>query len=695
MARKKSKPQTAKVVELENEEIVKPQTFVSMVETKWKLVLFLFGFVLYANTATFDYALDDKIVIVSNQITTQGFGGIIDHFRYDLMDGFWAMQYGVPVEELNKSSLVAGGRYRPLSLVTFCIEWELFGENPGISHFVNALLYGVLGMVLFSFLMKLFPIKSSSIWKNVPFWLTLLFLAHPLHVEVVANIKGRDEILNLLFGLISLSYIIDYARTKEVKSLLISSAMLFVSLLSKETTVAFIALGPLLLFFFDFGSIKEWKWSFGGLLASGVLYNLIRFAVVGSSAGVDISEVMNDSFLYASESERIATIFLTIAIYAKLLIVPYPLTHDYYPFHLPFLPDEQQYATWSDLGVIVGVLIILGLLFVFVKGLKSKSIYAYSILFFFGTFILVSNVLFPIGVFMNDRFMFIPSVGVVIAVGVFLSKLLGKESSVKNNQMAIGALSIFILVFSVLTVKRSAAWESDSVLALTDVQVSLGSAKVNMAAGDALIRELEGETNQEYRQELLNETYGYLKKSLEIHPKYFPPLDLLGKMYFESGDYNQSIEFYVHCVERKPGDTKFIENIFIIGNRLASDVRFDEAVSAYNKALEFSPNNKRYLLAAAEVSARDLRNPSQALPYMEKAYSLYPEDVDAAEKLGITYAMLQRYQDAINMLDPLLLADPNNASVMKNLGIAYYQAGQVEKGTALMKQSETLEGKKN
>ena len=693
MARKKPKLQPVKAVVSEIDESVKPASFVSMAETKWKLLLFLFGFVLYVNTSTFDYALDDKIVIVSNQITTQGFGGIVDHFRYDLMDGFWAAQYGVPVEELNKSSLVAGGRYRPLSLVTFCIEWELFGESPGISHFINALLYGVLGMVLFMFLLKLFPVKSSSIWKNIPFWLTLLFLAHPLHVEVVANIKGRDEILNLLFGLLALSYIIDYAKTKEFRSLLISSLMLFISLLSKETTVAFIALGPLLLYFFDFGSFKEWKWSFVGLLISGVLYNLIRYAVVGSSSGIEISEVMNDSFLYATESERFATIFLTIAIYAKLLIVPYPLTHDYYPFHLPFIPDEQQYASWGNLGVIVGVLIILGLAFVFIKGLKNRSIYAFSILFFFGTFVLVSNVLFPIGVFMNDRFMFIPSVGVVIAVGVFLSKLLDKGLKVKSYQTIIGVLSVFILAFSILTIKRSAAWESDSVLALTDVQVSLGSAKVNMAAGDALIRELEGETNQEYRQEMLNETYVYLKKSLEIHPQYFPPLDLLGKMYFESGDYNQSIEFYVHCVERKPGDTKFIENIFIIGNKLASDVRFDDAIVAYNKALEFSPNNKRYLLAAAEVSARDLRNPSQALPYMEKAYSLYPEDVDAAEKLGITYAMLQRYQDAINMLDPLLLADPNNASVMKNLGIAYYQAGQIEKGTALINNSESLEGK--
>ena len=114
---------------------------VSSVDMKWKVILFVFGFLLYAQTVNYQYALDDKIVIISNQITTRGFDGVMDHFFYDSMDGFWAEQYGIDVEDLDKDALVAGGRYRPLSLVTYAIEYELFGENPWWSHLINALLY--------------------------------------------------------------------------------------------------------------------------------------------------------------------------------------------------------------------------------------------------------------------------------------------------------------------------------------------------------------------------------------------------------------------------------------------------------------------------------------------------------------------------------------------------------------------------
>ncbi len=695
MARKKSKPQSVEVLQTELDESVKPAGFTSAVEMKWKVLLFLFGFLLYANTATFDYALDDKIVIVSNQITTQGFGGVVDHFFYDSMDGFWAAQYGISVEDLNKQALVAGGRYRPLSLVTYALEWELFGENPGLSHLINAILYGLTGLILFLFLLRLFPNKNKLIWQSIPFWATLLFLAHPLHVEVVANIKSRDEILSLLFGLISLNYIIDYTKTKELKNLTLAGVMLFLSLLSKETTIAFVALGPLMLYFFKLGDSKALKLSFAWLFGAGLLYTVIRFMVIGSPDEDIVGELMNSPFLNATEGERLATIFLILAAYVKLVFFPFPLTHDYYPYHLPFLPEEAHYATWSSLGAIAGVLIMVGLAVVIIRGFKSRNLFAFAALFFLGTTILVSNLFFPIGVFMNERFMFIPSVGVVIAICYFMLEYLpSKIKSISPNAI-LAFFSLVVLLFSVMTIKRSAAWKNDSTLALTDVEVSLGSAKVNMAAGDALLRDLEGEKNPEYRQEMLSETYGYLKKSLEIYPEYFPPLDLLGKMYFESGDYSQSIVFYSYCADRKPGDMKFVENIFIIGNKLASDVRFEEAIAAYDKALVYSPDNKRYLMGAAEVAARDLRNPSQAMPYMEKAYSLYPEDIEVAEKLGITYAMLQRYQEAINLLNPLLLANPNNASIMKNLGISYYQSGQVDKGTALINQSESLDSKNN
>lgn len=122
-------------------------------------------FALYANTLGNEYALDDAIAITSNSFTKNGFSGIPDLFKYDTFTGF----FGTTKE------LVAGGRYRPLSLVTFAIEWQLFGENPGVSHFINILLYALTGMILWQLLMR-FRAEESNVWfLSLPLVVVLLF----------------------------------------------------------------------------------------------------------------------------------------------------------------------------------------------------------------------------------------------------------------------------------------------------------------------------------------------------------------------------------------------------------------------------------------------------------------------------------------------------------------------------------------
>src|SRR5690606_1658872 len=89
--------------------------------------------------------------------------------------------------------------YRPVVLASFAIEHEFFGESAQVSHFINVLLYAISGLILFMLLTRLF----SSMNIIFPFIVSLLFIAHPLHTEVVANIKNRDDILALMFALLS------------------------------------------------------------------------------------------------------------------------------------------------------------------------------------------------------------------------------------------------------------------------------------------------------------------------------------------------------------------------------------------------------------------------------------------------------------------------------------------------------------
>ncbi|MDD4150951.1 MAG: hypothetical protein PHE33_13085, partial [Bacteroidales bacterium] len=189
----------------------------------------VFAFILYGNTIGNDYALDDAIVITGNQFTQKGIKGIPDIFKYDTFTGFWLSSYpGQTASQIQEEKkLVAGGRYRPLSLSTFALEVEIFGKkikdangqivyrgNPTISHFINILLYFLTTCLLYIILLRLIPPKNDGKWYfSFAFIASILFLAHPIHTEAVANIKGRDEIMTLLGSLAALWFTIKYLDT--------------------------------------------------------------------------------------------------------------------------------------------------------------------------------------------------------------------------------------------------------------------------------------------------------------------------------------------------------------------------------------------------------------------------------------------------------------------------------------------------
>ena len=138
------------------------------------LVLFVFVFFLYGNTLFHDYALDDFIVITGNSYTKQGIKGIGDILTHDAFVG----AYGEALE-------LTGGRYRPLSIVMFAVEYEIFGLNPFFGHFFNVLFFAFVCCFVLLLMSRLFVDKNN--W--IAFVIALLFASHPIHTEVVANIK--------------------------------------------------------------------------------------------------------------------------------------------------------------------------------------------------------------------------------------------------------------------------------------------------------------------------------------------------------------------------------------------------------------------------------------------------------------------------------------------------------------------------
>jgi hypothetical protein len=158
------------------------------------ILLFALGFLLYANTLSHDYALDDAIVIYDNEFTQQGLSGVDDLLRYDTFRGFFKVE--------GKDKLVSGGRYRPWTPILFALQVQFFGLNPMVGHFFNAFFYGLTGLLIYVLLLQLLRVRFARGFTHwVALFTALIFLTHPLHTEVVANIKGADEMWALLGGL--------------------------------------------------------------------------------------------------------------------------------------------------------------------------------------------------------------------------------------------------------------------------------------------------------------------------------------------------------------------------------------------------------------------------------------------------------------------------------------------------------------
>jgi len=606
------------------------------------IIAFLLGFALYANTIPFDYTLDDKLYITANEFTKKGINGIHDIWTNDLMTGFFG----------SKKNLVEGGRYRPLSQTTHAIEWQIFGNNPEISHLINVVLYGLIGVLLLSVLKRIFNWNEDRWWWSIPFVATALFLAHPTHTEVGASIKSRDEILSVLFALMAFRSVLVYMKNGHFLHVILAGFWFFSSILSKESSATFIGVIPLTLIFFPQGSFKRSALSMTGMVAFVGLYLMIRTGVYSDHGDSMLvaNELMNKPYILATESERLASIFFTMGLYVKLLFFPHPLTHDYYPFH-PFATFAElqaggsQYLDWNDTGAMASLILYAALslfgLITLVQKLMGKpaNIYGYGVLLYLGTFILYSNLFFDIGAFMNERFLFIPSIGFVIIVAHFLVNFLSKKMA---QNVVVGLFGIIMIGYAGKTFFRNYAWENDRALATADVGTSDGSAKVKMTYGSELLEQAKEKGVSEIeRTRLLNAAEESCLNSLQIYPQYFPPLDILGNIYFEKKNYDLSVKYFKQALRYKPNDARIRSNTEAVGNMAMQKGAPDAAIEAF-KALAKVYKGKdlsRVYSNMGEVYGKNKNDLQNSMKYLRLAQQADQQNSAVYQKMGIVYAM--------------------------------------------------------
>lgn len=576
------------------------------------LILSILSFLLYANTLNHSFVLDDFSILKDNWVVQQGIDGIQTIFTTPYRYGYWNS---------------TGTLYRPLTLTMFAIEWQIAPDSPSLHHWINVLAYAGCICLLLLFLYQLFD-KKYHPWLFVA---TLLFAVHPIHTEVVANIKSRDEIMS--FASLLLGFLLFFKYQKKNFNIAVATlGLLFlVGLLFKEGIVMFLFLFPILLFLKQ----KNKAHSAASFVAMGVglgIYLIMRNNAIGSVS--DVSSVVEfDNFLVGidNSSDKLATAIKLIGVYLLKLIVPYPLSNDYSIPHF-------SVSTFADWKVWATILSVAGIVFYTIKKQLNDLFLLTGVLVLFGTLVLYSNIFITIGSHFGDRFLFLPSLGSSLIIVWGLMQL--KNATPKQ---VLYITTPILLVFSGMTFNRNKAWKDNFTLYETDVKQIPNSSRTHYYYGLGLMKDRALSTdNQQEKINYLNRAQEEFKESIRLYPNHADAWTSLGLANYRLGNKENALHFYNEALKRSPSLVNAHSNK---GTVLFEQGKYNEAIAAFHEAIKYNPRHVDALgnLAAAYGTIGRF---NEAVQYFHEALKYAPDNKNYMRMLGMTYQSLNQPKEA-------------------------------------------------
>jgi hypothetical protein len=449
------------------------------------------GLLVYANSLFNGFIWDDKTYIITNpQVHTVS----------------WNLLFG-------KNWFNSAGFYRPIPALYFACMYTMFGTIQFFYHFVQVSIHIIDTALIFIFFRKFFS-------KNIAFFLSLIFLVHPINTESVGYIASSVSVLFFFFGMSAL--LLSWREIISRKRAILISFLLLLSIMTKETGVLFVVLILLSRFFFK---VKHWKLFSLVSICSVVLYGCMRIMVIGLYyPKVNVLPIMRLSFI-----ERLLQIPAIIFYYLKTMIVPVQLAVSQnwtigkiglWNFYLPLA---------GELGLL-GILGVLGMV-VLRKNKKDFFIFLFFLVWFtIGIDMLLQIV--PLDMTVADRWFYFPMVGLLGVIGVVLSQL----RKIRNIWI-IGI--IIIAALSMMTIIRNTQWVDAQTLYTHDIAVSDDYNKEDGLAVELL--------NQGY----YDEAEVHVRKAIAMNP-IFANLNDLGVIYQHTGDYVHAKEYYKKAINASP-----------------------------------------------------------------------------------------------------------------------------------------------
>ena len=542
------------------------------------LCFFILCFLFYGNTLKNKYSLDDDYVTSTNfPIKGQQYipNNKLIQYGFKSIPKIWVSRYAHDSE--------FAFDYRPVVTTTFAIEFGIFGQNPFISHLINVLLYFLLICIIFDLLLEIF--KGQKQKFILSFLTALLFLIHPLHTEVVASLKSRDEILAFIFSLLAVKNLLFFTEKPSIKTISIIVLFLFLGFFSKLSAVLVMFSIPLILLFYRKTGVKQLVFISLGLY---ILYMAFQEFTNYMPAEESIRHFYHFENPLSNEHitiyQKIIIAIKTYGFYTQLLFFPYPLRF-YYG------------ANMFDLSANINNYFIIGLMFIIVCSIyyfkKRDKDFLFSFLWMGLLLLPFLNFITPVAGILGDRLTFMSSLAFCLLISNLVKHLFSsyhytKLNSLFNKPMVYVTPLIFISMIYVIN--RNSNWYNKLTLFEHDMPYLENSAKANSLMANEYFEMMRQPLTKYSGPELVKKALKHYSLAVKADSSIYTAYNNAGVVYFSYlKDIKKAKNYFRLAIRHKPDYPKALENL---ANCFKAENDLKKASFYYIESIKY--NNKEY-----------------------------------------------------------------------------------------------------
>ncbi|MEO8574048.1 MAG: tetratricopeptide repeat protein [Pyrinomonadaceae bacterium] len=602
-------------------------------------------FAIYAQTSGFQYInLDDNYYVYENPAVLSG-------INWETVK--WAF------------TSFHAGNWHPLTWISLALDVQLFGTSPGMHHVVNVILHFVNSVLAF----VVFRRMTRNFWASAV--IAALFAAHPMHVESVAWIAERKDLLSTMFWFLAMLFYVRWTKegAKPWGPLYLAALGMFaLGLMSKPMVITL----PFVLMLCDAWPLERTRDAGTKGYARLVLEKAPFFVLSLSSALITLAAQRA-----VSAVESLAALPLDVRIQNAILSYSKYLVSAFYPAGLAIWYPYEKDLSLTEVGAALTLLIAITAISVW--QFRQKKYLLFGWLWFVGTFVPVIGIVQVGGQSMADRYTYIPYLGLFVIV-VFGASDLVQSFNIDRRVAGIAAASL-ILVLAILAYFQTGYWRDNETLYSRALSVTSKNFLIEQNFCHALMQ-----------QDRLDEAEILCQDSLEHRPDYFEALNTLGIISFKRKEYAVAESRFKSAVNSGRIHPLVYLNLSLAqilqGRPADGEINMEKAVALSGAGV--SPMLFNEALTTLVDAYLKQGNFGKAAENLKRLRFIQPNNIEVRLKLVEALIELKQYPEAEGEVEAVIKMDQNNPVAWNSLGLVLLLTSDAKAAVGAFEKALTL-----